>query len=58
MDKTQANNKGQEDASNGKYERPHSHTEEFFSQGDHAKHVHENNQAYQDGHNNTTEQKK
>lgn len=58
MDKTQANNKGQEDASNGKYERPHSHAEEVCAFGDHLKHVHENNQAYDNAHRTTTEQKK
>jgi hypothetical protein len=58
MDKTQTNNKGQTDASQGKVDPPHSKTEEFFSYGDHLKHIHEHNEEYWKGHNNTTEQKK
>lgn len=58
MNKDEAHDKGQTDASNGKHELPHSHAEEFFSLGEHARHVHENNAAYQQGHNHTTEQKK
>lgn len=58
MNKEQAYDKGQTDASNGKHEPLHNHTEEFFLYGDHLKHVHENNAAYQQGHNHTTEQKK
>jgi hypothetical protein len=58
MNKEQAHDKGQTDASNGKHEPPHSHAKEFFSYGNELNRVHENNAAYQQGHNHTTEQKK
>jgi hypothetical protein len=51
-------NQGQEDASNGKNERPHSHTEEFFTYDrDKLRDLHEDNRQYQEGRNHHNSQK-
>jgi hypothetical protein len=51
-------NKGQEDASNGKNERPHSHTEEFFTYTkDSLEELNEHNRQYQEGQNHHNNQK-
>jgi hypothetical protein len=51
-------NDGQRDASNGEYNRPHSHTEEFFTwSSDGLKEIREDRAAYQQGHDHGKSQK-
>lgn len=52
-------NQGQRDNSEGKYNPPHSHTEEFFTwNSDRLREIHDNNEAYRQGQRNSEDQKK